>query len=51
MEKVYTKQNQVACNGTDVSSHPKVYLNVEKKGQVSCPYCSKTFIFDHSGSA
>lgn len=26
-------------------AHPRVYLPIEKKGKVTCPYCEATFVF------
>jgi len=46
MEKVYTSQERVSCSGGDYEGHPRVYLDVAKKGTVTCPYCSKTYILD-----
>ena len=46
MEKVYTSKERVACNGGDYEGHPTVYLETAKKGMVTCPYCSKTYILD-----
>ena len=37
----------VMCNGGRSSlAHPKIYLNLEDKTQVICPYCSKKYIYD-----
>ncbi|MBR9781623.1 MAG: zinc-finger domain-containing protein [Rhodospirillales bacterium] len=39
----------VACDGGKGHlGHPTVYLNLEEKGEVVCPYCSKKYIFDKS---
>ena len=43
-EVVYTDKKEVACNG-GVLGHPRIYLNMEDKGEVVCPYCSKKFVF------
>lgn len=40
----YTNEKEVECNG-GVLGHPKIYLNMEAKDEVVCPYCSKKFIF------
>ena len=35
----------VACDGGGGPlGHPRVWLNMEGKGQVDCPYCDKRFI-------
>ena len=44
MEEIYTNKKEVSCNG-GVLGHPKIYLSMEKGGEVVCPYCSKKFIF------
>ena len=28
------------------SSHPKVYLPIEKSGQARCPYCGALFVLE-----
>jgi uncharacterized Zn-finger protein len=38
----------VSCDGRSVLDplgHPVVYLNMGDKGQVSCPYCRRLFVF------
>ena len=35
----------VACDGGGGPlGHPRVWLNMEGKGQVDCPYCDKRFV-------
>lgn len=34
----------VACDGGGALGHPRVFLNMEGKGQVDCPYCDRRFI-------
>ncbi len=46
MEKVYTSQERVSCNGGEYEGHPKIYLDTSKTGSVTCPYCSKIYILD-----
>lgn len=39
----------VACPTADAplwSRHPKVFLDVTKTGEVTCPYCSTHFVFE-----
>tara|TARA_B100000214_G_C23917488_1_gene604440 strand:+ start:1108 stop:1293 length:186 start_codon:yes stop_codon:yes gene_type:complete len=39
----------VTCPKKDASgwnSHPKVFLDISKRGQVSCPYCGNVFIYE-----
>jgi uncharacterized Zn-finger protein len=41
---------EVDCDGDSgsVKGHPRVYLNMENKDKVVCPYCGRTFIYDAS---
>ena len=48
MEKVYTSQERVACDGGEYAGHPKVYLDTSKTGTVTCPYCSKVYTLKKS---
>ncbi len=37
---------EATCDGGKMSGHPRVYLSIERhKGEIACPYCSKTFIY------
>ncbi|WP_085783392.1 zinc-finger domain-containing protein [Candidatus Nucleicultrix amoebiphila] len=40
----YTDKLSIACNGYGYSGHPRVYLDLAKKGEIVCPYCSHKFI-------
>jgi uncharacterized Zn-finger protein len=33
------------------SAHPKVYLDVAKTGEVSCPYCGTHYVLDGAVAA
>ena len=36
---------KVACDGgKGALGHPRVYLNMEGKGQIDCPYCGRRFV-------
>ena len=39
---------KVACKGSELKAsdgHPKVWLKISpEKGQITCPYCEKTFV-------
>lgn len=45
-EMIETHHHQVACDGSaGALGHPRVYLHIdESKGQITCPYCSKTYV-------
>ena len=30
------------------NAHPRVYLDVSKTGEATCPYCSNHFVLDNS---
>ena len=48
-EEIKVGTLNVACDGGKGHlGHPTVYLNLEDKGEVVCPYCSKKYIFDKS---
>jgi uncharacterized Zn-finger protein len=37
----------VACDGGEGAlGHPRVYLNMEGKGEIQCPYCGKLYILE-----
>ena len=42
-ETEHVEQEVVACDGGPLG-HPRVFLNMEGKGEVQCPYCGKAFV-------
>lgn len=42
-ETLFVEDQTVACDGGDLG-HPRVYLNLEGKGEVDCPYCGRRFV-------
>ncbi len=41
----------VACDGgSGPNGHPLVYLNMEGKSEITCPYCSKNFTLKEGAS-
>ncbi|MEZ5691260.1 MAG: zinc-finger domain-containing protein [Rickettsiales bacterium] len=38
---------EIVCSGGEGAlGHPKVYLHIEReKGDVTCPYCSRTYVY------
>ncbi|MFA5121444.1 zinc-finger domain-containing protein [Zavarzinia sp.] len=35
----------VACDGGEGAlGHPRVYLNMEGKGEIQCPYCGRLYL-------
>jgi uncharacterized Zn-finger protein len=45
-ELIETHHLEVACDGGGGAlGHPRVYLHIDAaRGQISCPYCSKTYV-------
>ena len=49
-ETVEVESEIVACDGGGGAlGHPKVFLNMEGKGQIDCPYCDKRFVLKPGG--
>lgn len=43
-EIVYTEEVRVYCDGRGAAlGHPGVYLSLENKDEVACPYCGQVF--------
>ena len=56
-ETVQTQTRRVKCDGaTDIApalGHPRVWLEIDERGHVDCPYCDKRFVLEdghHHGS-
>ena len=46
-EILKVESETVACDGGGGAlGHPKVFLHMDGKGQIDCPYCSRRFILD-----
>ena len=44
-EVVEVDSEIVACEGEGGAlGHPRVFLNMEGKGQIDCPYCDRCFV-------
>lgn len=46
VEIVEVEEEVVACEGGPnlALGHPRVFLNMEGRGQVDCPYCGRRFV-------
>ncbi len=45
IEIIDVDSETVACDGgKGPLGHPRVFLNMEDKGQIDCPYCSRRFV-------
>jgi uncharacterized Zn-finger protein len=43
-EIVEVNDEVVVCDGGGALGHPRVWLNMEGKGQIDCPYCDRRFV-------
>ena len=44
-ETIEVESEIVACDGGDGPlGHPRVFLNMEGRGEIVCPYCGRRFI-------
>ncbi|HLW27802.1 MAG TPA: zinc-finger domain-containing protein [Kiloniellales bacterium] len=51
-EKYEVETEIVACDGgAGALGHPRVWLNMRGRGQVECPYCSRTYVFKQKVAA
>lgn len=41
----------VDCDGGGALGHPRVWLNMEGRGQVDCPYCDRRFVLKAGAAA
>ncbi|MGF1608953.1 MAG: zinc-finger domain-containing protein [Kiloniellales bacterium] len=48
-EIVEVESEIVACDGGGALGHPRVFLNMEGKGQIDCPYCDRRFVLKAGG--
>ena len=48
--KVYKSDLPLHCPTNEMklwNTHPRVYLPIEKSGQVTCPYCGTKFVLQN----
>ncbi len=51
-ETIYVDTTTVACDGSGGAlGHPRVYLSLEGKGEVECPYCDRRYILRAAAGA
>lgn len=44
-ETLYVENSQVACDGGEAAlGHPRVYLKMDARGAIDCPYCDRRYI-------
>ncbi len=52
MYQIRVTNKQVCCDGTSNADtdewleHPLIYLDMGSEDSITCPYCSKVFIYD-----
>ncbi|HEU0072268.1 MAG TPA: zinc-finger domain-containing protein [Alphaproteobacteria bacterium] len=49
-ETITVETAQVACDGGPLG-HPRVYLSLEGKGEVECPYCDRKYVLKAGAKA
>jgi uncharacterized Zn-finger protein len=53
-ETRHVTRRRVACDGDGQDSggalgHPRVWLEIDARGHVDCPYCDRRFVLDGDG--
>ena len=49
-ESIEVQTKRVVCDGGGGSlGHPKVYLEMGNASEVTCPYCSRHYVFIKAG--
>ena len=44
-ETIETDSEVLSCDGGgDALGHPRVFLNMEGRGEIDCPYCGRRFL-------
>ncbi len=50
-ETLHVDTTVVACDGDGGAlGHPRVYLNMEGRGEVQCPYCGRLYVLEGEGA-
>ena len=51
-ETVNSDSEILSCDGGEGAlGHPRVFLNMEGKGQIDCPYCGRRFILKEGAAS
>lgn len=51
-ETLVVESEIVACDGGNGPlGHPRVYLNMEGKGEIDCPYCGRRYVLAKGAAA
>ena len=43
-ETIEVDSETVKCDGGGALGHPRVWLNMEGRGRIDCPYCDRQFV-------
>jgi len=43
VETIEVESKRVGCDGGGVLGHPLIYLEMDQKLAIVCPYCSRTY--------
>ncbi len=49
-ETITVQSTTVGCDGGPLG-HPKVYLTLDRSGEIDCPYCGRRYRLDPEASA
>ena len=49
-DKIYTSKRHVNCDGGGGAGHPKIYLEIDNRDHVVCPYCSRMFVYSKNNT-
>ncbi|MCE2509386.1 MAG: zinc-finger domain-containing protein [Alphaproteobacteria bacterium] len=44
VETIQVNEPVVACDGGGPAGHPRVFLDMEDRGEIVCPYCSRRYV-------
>jgi len=50
-ETISVTKTKLHCDGDAASGHPRVFLMIDGKGYVDCPYCGRHFVLDKNAHA
>lgn len=49
-ETIHVTEHRIACDGGGGAlGHPRVFLEIGEKGEVTCGYCDRLFVLDGDG--
>jgi uncharacterized Zn-finger protein len=51
-ETLVVRTRRVSCDGGEGAlGHPRVFLEIDARGHVDCPYCGRRFVLEGDGGA